>query len=95
MESRGRGRRGRGRGTGQPPPDFDPQAFIEAMEAAVTTLAQAGTVEDQGGTSNLQRFKTHHPLTFMGGGDPMVVDIGSIRLKKYWRPWRPPPTRPR
>ena len=24
--------------------------------------------------SNLQRFRAHHPLTFRGGGDPLVAD---------------------
>ena len=38
------------------------------------TIAQASTTRSQGGSSNLQRFKAHHPLTFRGGGDPMVVD---------------------
>ena len=28
----------------------------------------------QGDPSNLQRFKSHHPSTFIGGGDPMVAD---------------------
>ena len=27
----------------------------------------------QGGPSNLERFKSHHPLTFIGGEDPMVA----------------------
>ena len=31
--------------------------------------------DSQGGPSNLQRFRTHHPPTFTGGGggDPMVA----------------------
>ena len=66
MASRGRGRRGHGRDTGQPPPVFNPHAFIEAMGATVATLAQAGAVGGQGGTSNLKRFNAHHPPTFMG-----------------------------
>ena len=36
------------------------------------TIAQASATGIQGGSSNLQRFKAHHPLTFRGGGDPMV-----------------------
>ena len=47
---------------------------MEAMGAAVATIAQASAVGGQGGSSNLHRFKTHHPPTFMGGGNPMVVD---------------------
>ena len=82
MASRGRGCRGRPRGDSQPPPVFDQQAFIVAMGAAVSTFAQASTVGGQGGSSNLQRFKTHHPLIFMGGGDLMVVDHWFQHIKK-------------
>ena len=44
------------------------------MGIAVATIAQASTVGGQGGSSNLKRFKAHHPPTFMGGGDLMVAD---------------------
>ena len=44
------------------------------MGAVFTTIAQTSAVGGQGGSSNLQRFKAHHPPTFMGGGDPMVAD---------------------
>ena len=74
MASRGRGRRGRPRGDGRPPPVFDQQAFIEAMGAAIATTAQANAARGQGSANNLQRFKAHHPPTFTGEGDPMVVD---------------------
>ena len=47
---------------------------MEAMGAIVATNAQASAVGGQGGSSNLQRFKAHHPPTFMGGGDPMVTN---------------------
>ena len=50
MASQGRGRKGRPRGT---PPVFDQQAFIEAMGAAATSIAQAGAVGGQGGPNNL------------------------------------------
>ena len=53
MASRGRGHRGRPRGVGRPPPVFDQQAFIEAMGAAIATVAQAHAVRAQGGDSNL------------------------------------------
>ena len=82
MESRGRGRSGRPRGNSQPPPVFDPQAFIEAMGAAVAIITQANAISvtiawtsatvGQVGTSNLQRFQTHHPPAYIGGGDSMV-----------------------
>ena len=74
MASRGRGRRERPRGTGQAPPVFDKQAFVEAVGIAAATIAQAGITGSQGGPSNLQRFRAHYPLTFTGGGDPMVAD---------------------
>ena len=38
------------------------------------TIEQASATVGQGGSSNLQRFKAHHPPTFKGGGDPMVAD---------------------
>ena len=74
MASRGRGRRGRPWGYGPPPPIFDLQAFMETMGATVATIVQAGVAGAQGGMSNLQRFRTHHPPTFRGGGDPLVAD---------------------
>ena len=80
MASRGRGHRGRPRGTGQAPlaydqpPVFDQQAFVEAVGIAAAAIAQAGISGSQGGPSNLQRFRVHRPLTFTGGGDPMVAD---------------------
>ena len=41
---------------------------------ATTTIAQASATVSQGGSSNLQRFKAHHPPTFKRGGDPMIAD---------------------
>ena len=67
-------RRGRPRGNSQPPLVFYQQAFIEAMGAAIATIAQASAAMGQGESSNLQRFKAHYPPTFMGGGDPMVAE---------------------
>ena len=80
MASKERGRRGRSRDTGQAPPTFDQppvfdqQAFVEAVGIATAAIAQAGIAGSQGGSSNLQRFRAHHPPTFKGGGDPMVAD---------------------
>ena len=82
MASRGRERRERPRGTGQTPPVFDQQAFVEAVGIAATAIAQAGATGSQGGPSNLQRFKAHHPPTFTGGGDPMVADHWLIQNEK-------------
>ena len=52
------------------------------MGAAVATFAHASAAGRQGGSSNLQTFKTHHSLTFMGGGDPMVADHWFQHIEK-------------
>ena len=67
MASRGQGRRGRPQGTGQTPPGFDQQAFAEAVGITVAAISQASIIGSQGGPSNLQRFRAHHPPTFTGG----------------------------
>ena len=48
----------------------------------VATNAQASAIGSQGGSSNLQRFKAHHPPTFRGGGEPMVVDHWFHQVEK-------------
>ena len=73
MASRGQGRRGRPRRASQAPPVFHQQAFAEAVGVAATTIAQASATGSQGCPNNLQRFKSHHPPMFIGGGDPMVA----------------------
>ena len=45
-------------------------------------MAQAGIAGSQGGPSNLQKFRAHHPPTFTGEGDPMVADHWFIQIKK-------------
>ena len=82
MASRGRGHRGRPRGTGQAPPVFDQQAFVEAVGIVAAAIAQAGIVGNQGGPSNLHRFRSHHPPTFTGGRDPMVADHWFMQIEK-------------
>ena len=77
--------RGRPWGDGRPPPVFYQQAFIEAMDVAIATVAQANIARGQGGASNLQRFKVHHPLTFMRGGDPMVADHWFCHIERILR----------
>ena len=87
MASRGRGRRGRPRGASQAPqtfdqpPVFDQQAFAEAVGVAAAAIARASMADSQGGPSNLQRFRTHHPPTFTGGGDPMVADHWFMQIE--------------
>ena len=85
MASRGLGCRGRPRGDGQPPPVFYQQTFIEAMDAAISIAAQANAAGGQGGASNLQRFKAHHPPTFTRGGDPMVADHWFCQIERILR----------
>ena len=82
MASRGRGRRGRPRGTSQAPSTFDQQAFVEAVGVTAVAFAQASTVGGQGGPSHLQRFRSHHPPTFIGGGDLMVANHLFMQVEK-------------
>ena len=88
MENRGRGCRGRPRDNSQPPPVFEPQAFIETIgvvviilqaSAVAATIARTSATVGQGGMSNLQGFQAHHPLAYMGGGDSMVRKTLAIR----------------
>ena len=82
MASRGRGRRGRPRGASQAPPVFDQQAFTEAVGIVAAAITQASAADGQGGPSNLQRFRAHHPPTFTGGGDPMMADHWYMQVEK-------------
>ena len=75
-------------GTGQAPPTldqplvFDQQAFVEVVGIVAAAIAQAGIAGSQGGSSNLQRFRAHHPSTFTEGGDPMVADHWFMQIEK-------------
>ena len=82
MASRGRGRRGRPQGTGQAQLVFDQQTFDEAVGSTVNAIARASIAGSQGDPSNPQRFRTHHPPTFTGGKDPMVVDHWFMQNEK-------------
>ena len=82
MASRGQGRRGHPRGVSHAPPVFYQQAFAEAIGVVATAIAQASAAGSQGGPSNLQRFKSHHPPTFTGRGDPMVADHWFRQIEK-------------
>ena len=55
------------------------------MGVAIATTAQADAARGQGGASNLQRFKAHHPLTFTGGGDLIVADHWFYQIKRILR----------
>ena len=48
----------------------------------VAAIAQASAAGSQGGPSNLQRFRAHHPPIFTGGGDPMVADHWFMQVEK-------------
>ena len=61
---------------------FDQQAFAEAVGFAAAAIAQASAAGSQGGPSNFQRFRAHHPPTFTGGGDPMVAEHWFMQVKK-------------
>ena len=52
------------------------------MSTAFTSFAQASVAGGQGGLRKIQRFKTHHPPTFTGEGDPMVADHWFRQIKK-------------
>ena len=82
MASRGQGRRGHPQGTGQASSVFDQQAFAEAVGIAAAAIAQASAAGSQGGLSNLQRFRSHHPPIFIWGGDPMVADHWFMQIEK-------------
>ena len=95
MASRGRGRRGRPRGNGQAPPAFDQppafdkQAFTEAVGIAVSAIAQACAIVNQGGSDDLQRLKAHHPpLGSEGEVDDMrgIQDMGAGIKRKGDQP---------
>ena len=60
---------------------FDQQAFTEAVGITAAAIAQAGIAGSQGGPSNLQRFRAHHPPTFTWGGDPMVADHWFMKIE--------------
>ena len=82
MASRGRGRKGRPQDTGKTPPVFDKQAFAWAIGITAAAIAQAGIAGRQGDPSNLQRFRTYHPPTFIGGKDPMVIYHRFMQIEK-------------
>ena len=72
MASRGRGRRDRPRGTGQAPSAYDQQAFAEAVRIAITAIAQAYAVVNQGGSNDLQRLEAPRPPMVRGRVDSRV-----------------------
>ena len=61
---------------------FDQQVFVEAVGITAAAIAQVGITGSQGGPSNLQRFRAHHPPTFTGGRYPMVADHWFMPIEK-------------
>ena len=61
---------------------FDQRTFAEAVGITANAIAQASIAGRQEDPSNLQRFRTHHPLTFTRGGDPMVADHWFMQNEK-------------
>ena len=53
-------------------------AIIAQASTVVATITRASATVGQGRTSNLQGFQEHHPLTYMGGGDSMVMTALAI-----------------
>ena len=82
MACRGRERRGRPWGSSRPPLGFAQQEFVEVMGAAFTTIAHTSAASGHGRSSDLQRFRAHHPPTFRGGGDPMVAGHWFRRVER-------------
>ena len=56
--------------------------FVEAVGIAAAAISQASVAGSQGGPSNLQKFRAHHPPTITGGGDRMVANHWFIQIKK-------------
>ena len=54
----------------------------DIIVALLCIQQQANAAGSQGGPSNLQRFKAHHPPIFTGGGDPMVADHWFMQVEK-------------
>ena len=61
---------------------FDQQTFAESVGITTNAIAQVGIAGRQEDPSNLQRFRAHHPPTFTGGGDQMVIDHWFIQIEK-------------
>ena len=61
---------------------FDQQTFAEAVGVTANAIAQAGIAGRQEDPSNLQRFRTHYPPTFTGGGGSMVADHWFMQIEK-------------
>ena len=61
---------------------FDQQTFAEAVGVTANAIAQAGIAGRQEDPSNLQRFRTHYPPTFTGGGGPIVANHWFMQIEE-------------
>ena len=61
---------------------FDQRTFAEAVGITANAIARDSIACRQEDPSNLQRFRTHHPPTFTGRRDPMVVDHWFMQIEK-------------
>ena len=61
---------------------FDQQTFAEAVGVTANAIAQAGIAGRQEDPSNLQRFRTHYPPTFTGGGGLIVANHWFMQIEE-------------
>ena len=61
---------------------FDQQTFDETVGITANAIARASIAGRHEDPSNPQRFRTHHPPTFTGGGGPMVADHWFMQIEK-------------
>ena len=61
---------------------FDQRTLAEAVGITANAIARASIACRQEDPSNLQRFTTYHPPTFIGGKDPMVVYHWFMQIEK-------------
>ena len=52
------------------------------VRVAAAAFEHASAAGGKAGPSNLQRFRSHYPLMFIGGGDPMVADHWFMQVEK-------------
>ena len=61
---------------------LDQRTFAEAVGITANAIARASIACSQEDPSNPQRFRVHHPPTFTGGRDPMVIDHWFMQIEK-------------
>ena len=56
--------------------------LLRLLGVTAVAIVQDSVAGSQGDLSNLQRFKSHHPPTFIRRGDPMVADHWFRQIEK-------------